>query len=50
MRVLELTDATPNSPDHGLRQQATAALEQLRQEAEAAGAPLPDETTEGATF
>lgn len=50
LRVMELTDAAPSSPDHALRQQASTALDQLRQEAEAAGAPLPEVTTEGATF
>lgn len=46
LRVKDLTSASADSPDHALRQQAVSALEQLRQEAEEAGNPLPAQPTE----
>lgn len=46
-RVLDLTIAAPDSPDHVIREQTIGALEQLRREAEAAGVPLPEEATQG---
>jgi len=50
LKVKDLTSAATNSPDHAIRQQASTALDQLRKEAEAAGAPLSGETTEGAAL
>ncbi len=50
LKVIDLTTASIDSPDHAVRQQTVGALEQLRKEAEAAGVPLSDESTQGGTF
>jgi len=50
LKVKDLTAAAANSPDHVLRQQTIAALEQLRQEAKDAGAPLPGPPSEEETL
>ncbi|MDZ4180963.1 MAG: PIN domain-containing protein [Coriobacteriia bacterium] len=50
LKVIELTSASPDSPEHSIRQQAVGALEQLRVEAEAAGVPLSEESTLEGTF
>ncbi len=50
LRILDLTSTAPDAPDHAVRQQALASLEQLRAEADAAGVPLSTETTQGGTF
>ncbi|MDZ4180598.1 MAG: PIN domain-containing protein [Coriobacteriia bacterium] len=50
LKVIELTSAAPDSPDHSIRQQAVGALEQLRIEAETAGVPLSTEPTQEGTF
>lgn len=50
LKVKDLTSAAAGSPDHALRQQTVAALEQLRQEAEDASAPLPTPPSEEETL
>lgn len=49
LKVLDLTNASIDSPDHVIRQQTIGALEQLRKEAKAAGVPLP-ESSQKETF
>lgn len=46
LKVKDLPSASADSPDHALRQQTISALEQLRQEAKEAGAPLPAQPAE----